>query len=174
MLHIRRFIVSACALAGLLASPCVTAVPFHVLVEGDSPVEGVGAADGITFVELVGAAPGRGLADLHPLPNDLGVGTYTGLSFDSGFALDASAAGSRARRGNHSFVSGVVATRAPLLGDPALPPSANVATSPAPAAEAGGAGSFAEPASVALLGLGLAGLAYSHQRRRRRRGQAGR
>lgn len=173
MFQLKQCIVGAVALVGLLASTFVTAVPFQMLVEDDPAVEqDVGAAGSNTFVELVTATHGNVLGgDLHLTPYGRRGGAYVSSSFESGFALIPLSAGVRARSGNNSFASGVGAAHAPLPGVQALAPSANVATSPTP--EAGGAGSFAEPASVALLGLGLAGLAYSSRRWHRQHRQLG-
>ncbi len=173
MFQLKRCIVGVGALAGLLVSTIVTAVPFLMLVEDDSAVDqDVSAAGSNTFVELVTATHGNVLGgDLHLTPYGRGAGAYVSSSFDSGFALSVLSAGVRVRSGNNSFASGVGAARAAVPGVQALPPSANVATTPTP--ETGDAGSFAEPASVALLGLGLAGLAYSSRRWRRQHRQLG-
>lgn len=173
MFQLKRCIVGVGALTGLLVSTIVPAVPFQMLVEDDPAVDAdVGAAGSNTFVELVTATHGNVLAgDLHVAPYGPGTGAYVASSFDSGFALSVLSAGVHVRSGHNSFASGVGAARAALPAVQALPPSANVATSPTP--EAGGAGSFAEPASVALLGLGLAGLAYSSRRWHRQHRQLG-
>ena len=173
MFRSMQFRFGACALAGLLASAGVAAMPFHLIVDGEAEIDGdTDGAANISFIELlVQPQPDRRVAG--PLALQLGArdSILGGLPFDSGFAFAESVPGPHARGIPGSFVGGVITMHAvPIRAQtPVQAPNAV----PRPAAEAGGASIFAEPASVALLGLGLAGLAYSSYRRRRRRSRSG-
>ena len=162
MFRSMQFRFGACALAGLLASAGVAAMPFHLIVDGEAEIDGdTDGAANISFIELlVQPQPDGRVAG--PLALQLGArdSILGGLPFDSGFAFAESVPGPHARGIPGSFVGGVITMHA-------VPIRAQTPV------QAGGASIFAEPASVALLGLGLAGLAYSSHRRRRRRSRSG-
>ena len=166
MLQLKRFRVGACALAaGLLASTGALALPFHILVDGEADFGNeTHGADSSSFVDHVVATQ---IGGTLRTPSAASAYAYDGVLFDSGFDFPAASPGVRPPVATGSFVGGVIAV--PVL--PRVSQALTAASGATPTANpaSGGAGSFAEPASVALLGLGLAALAYSSMRWRRKR-----